>query len=97
MEILQERIEREFNIDLVTTAPSVIYNIKLTSGEMISIDNPTNYPSPAAIEYAEEPIVNAFIFTPSEYVGAVMELCQERRGVFIDMSYIDANRTKNPL
>ena len=94
MEILQERIEREFNIDLVTTAPSVIYNIKLTSGEMISIDNPTNYPSPAAIEYAEEPIVNAFIFTPSEYVGAVMELCQERRGVFIDMSYIDANRTK---
>ncbi len=94
MEILQERIEREFNIDLVTTAPSVIYNIKLTSGEMISIDNPTNYPSPATIEYAEEPIVNAFIFTPSEYVGAVMELCQQRRGVFVDMSYIDENRTK---
>ena len=61
---------------------------------MISIDNPTNYPSPATIEYAEEPIVNAFIFTPSEYVGAVMELCQQRRGVFVDMSYIDENRTK---
>ena len=97
MEILQERLEREFNIDLVTTAPSVIYNIKLTSGEMISIDNPTNYPSPATIEYAEEPIVNAFIFTPSEYVGAVMELCQQRRGVFVDMSVSRRKPRQNPL
>lgn len=93
MEIIQERLEREYNLDLITTAPSVIYKIALTDGQIIYIDNPTNYPSPSIIDYTEEPIVDAHIFTPSEYVGAVMELCQERRGTFLDMSYIEGDRT----
>ncbi len=93
MEIIQERLEREYNLDLITTAPSVIYKIALTDGQVIYIDNPTNYPSPSIIDYTEEPVVDAHIFTPSEYVGAVMELCQERRGTFLDMSYIEGDRT----
>ena len=92
MEIIQERLEREYNLDLITTAPSVVYKIKKTNGEEISIDNPTNYPDPATIAAAEEPITNAHIYSPTEYVGNIMELCQERRGVFKDMKYIDTDR-----
>lgn len=80
MEIIQERLEREYNLDLVTTAPSVVYKITKTDGETIFIDNPTNYPDPSEIEVAEEPMVKANIYTPSEYVGSIMDLCQERRG-----------------
>ena len=94
MEIVQERLEREFDLDLVTTAPSVIYKIKLTSGEEEMIDNPSNLPPVTEIEQLEEPVVNAMIMTPSEYVGALMELCQERRGVFIDMNYIEEARVR---
>ena len=92
MEILQERLEREYNLDLVTTAPSVVYHITKTDGEMIAVDNPTNYPDPTLIAKAEEPIANAHIYSPSDYVGNIMELCQERRGVFKDMKYLDADR-----
>jgi GTP-binding protein LepA len=89
MEIIQERLEREFNLDLITTAPSVIYKLHKTNGEIVSIDNPLNYPDPSHITAAEEPFVKADIITPQEYVGSLMELCQERRGVFRDMQYID--------
>ncbi|MDR0324948.1 MAG: translation elongation factor 4 [Oscillospiraceae bacterium] len=89
MEVIQERLEREFNLDLITTAPSVIYKIHKTNGEIVTIDNPLNYPDPSHIEAAEEPFVKADIITPQEYVGSLMELCQERRGVFKDMQYID--------
>lgn len=92
MEIIQERLEREYNLDLITTAPSVVYHITKTDGEMISIDNPTNYPDPSQIASAEEPMTNAHIYSPTEYVGNIMELCQERRGVFKDMKYIDTDR-----
>ena len=92
MEILQERLEREYNLDLVTTAPSVVYHITKTDGEMIAVDNPTNYPDPTLIAKAEEPMAEAHIYSPSEYVGSMMELCQERRGVFRDMKYLDADR-----
>ena len=92
MEIIQERLEREYNLDIVTTAPSVVYHITKTDGEMIAIDNPTNYPDPSLIAQAEEPITNAHIYTPKEYVGNIMDLCQERRGVFKDMNYIDTDR-----
>ncbi len=92
MEILQERLEREYNLDLITTAPSVVYHITKTDGEMVAVDNPTNYPDPTLIAKAEEPIANAHIYSPSEYVGNIMELCQERRGVFKDMKYLDADR-----
>ena len=92
MEIIQERLEREYNLDLITTAPSVIYKVTLTSGEVQYIDNPTNYPDPALIASAEEPVVNAHIFAPSDYVGNIMELCQDRRGTFKDMKYIDDTR-----
>ena len=92
MEIIQERLEREHNLDLVTTAPSVIYRVTMNSGEVKYIDNPTNYPDPSSIKLAEEPIINAHIFSPSEFVGNIMELCQERRGVFKDMKYIDSTR-----
>ncbi len=92
MDIIQERLEREYNLDLITTAPSVIYKVTLTTGEVKYIDNPTNYPDPSLIQSAEEPIINAHIFTPSEFVGNVMELCQERRGTFKDMKYIDDTR-----
>ena len=89
MEIIQERLEREYNLDLITTAPSVVYKIHLTNGETVEIDNPTNYPDPALIASAEEPMVKASIFTPSQYIGNIMELCQERRGVYFDTKYLD--------
>ena len=92
MEIIEERIEREFNLDLVTTAPSVIYRITTKDGVTSYIDNPAVYPSPDEISVAEEPIVSASIIVPSEFVGGIMELCKDRRGVFIDMKYIDKTR-----
>ena len=92
MEIIQERLEREYNLDLITTAPSVIYKVTLTNGEVQYIDNPTNYPDPALIAIAEEPMVKADILSPSEFVGNIMELCQDRRGVFKDMQYLDDTR-----
>ena len=92
MEIIQERIEREFNLDIITTAPSVIYNVIKTNGDIIELTNPTNLPEATEIEYMEEPIVKASIISPSDYVGAVMELCQERRGTFIDMQYLEETR-----
>jgi len=92
MEIIQERLEREYNLDLITTAPSVIYRITLTDGTVVEIDNPTNYPDPASIALAEEPIADAHIFAPNDFVGNIMELCQQRRGVFKDMKYLDPTR-----
>ena len=92
MEIIQERIEREFNLDIITTAPSVIYKVIKTNGDIIELTNPTNLPEATEIEYIEEPIVKASIIAPSDYVGAVMELCQERRGTFIDMQYLEETR-----
>ena len=92
MEIIQERIEREYNLDIVTTAPSVIYKITKTNGETLNIDNPTNLPSVSEIEYMEEPIVDASIMLPTEFVGNIMELCQDRRGTFKNMEYIDDTR-----
>ncbi len=92
MEIIQERLEREYNLDLITTAPSVNYKITRTSGETEMISNPTNYPDPALIMSAQEPITDAHIYAPSEYVGNIMELCQDRRGTFIGMDYIDSER-----
>jgi GTP-binding protein LepA len=94
MEIIQERLEREYNLDLVTTAPSVIYKVYKTNGEMIWVDNPTNLPDGAEIEYMEEPMVKATIMVPKDYVGNVMELCQERRGVYKDMTYMDETRAE---
>ena len=94
MEIIQERLEREYNLDLITTAPSVVYKIHLTNGETVEIDNPTNYPDPALIASAEEPMVKASIFTPSQYIGNIMELCQERRGVYFDTKYLDTDRVE---
>ena len=94
MEIIQERLEREFNLDLVTTAPSVIYKIHLTDGSVVTIDNPTNYPDPSLIASAEEPHVKASIFTPAQYIGSIMELCQERRGVYKDTKYLDTDRVE---
>ncbi len=94
MEIIQERLEREYNLDLITTAPSVIYKVTMTSGEVVYIDNPTNYPDPALIQTAEEPMVKANILSPSDYVGNIMELCQDRRGVFKDMKYLDDTRVE---
>ena len=92
MEIIQERLEREYNLDLITTAPSVNYRITLTDGTVTMISNPTNYPDPAVIASAEEPVTDAHIYSPSEYVGNIMELCQDRRGSFIGMDYIDSDR-----
>ena len=89
MEIIQERLEREFNIDLITTAPSVIYKAKLTDGSEVTVDNPANLPEPQKIEYIEEPYVRASIMVPNDYVGAVMEIAQAKRGDFIDMQYLD--------
>ena len=94
MEIIQERLEREYNLDLITTAPSVIYKVNLTNGETVYIDNPTNYPEPAVIASAEEPMVKASVLSPSEYVGSIMELCQGRRGIFKDMKYLDETRVE---
>ena len=92
MEIIQERLEREYNLDLVTTAPSVVYRITKTDGSVVFIDNPTNYPDPSLIAQAEEPMVNAHIYSPTDYVGNIMDLCQDRRGTFRDMTYIDSDR-----
>ena len=92
MEIIQERLEREYNLDLITTAPSVIYKVNLTNGESIWLDNPTNMPPAANIDSMEEPFVKASIISPSEFVGNIMELCQERRGIYKDMKYIDGDR-----
>ncbi|KXK64197.1 GTP-binding protein LepA [Christensenella minuta] len=92
MEIIQERLEREFDLDLVTTAPSVSYRVRMMSGEELEIDNPTNLPDPSMIEYMEEPIAKVSVMTPDTYVGAVMELCQEKRGIFKNMEYIEATR-----
>ena len=94
MEIIQERLEREYNLDLITTAPSVIYKVTMTNGDVQYIDNPTNYPDPALIQTAEEPMVKASILAPSDFVGNIMELCQDRRGVFKDMKYLDDTRVE---
>ena len=94
MEIIEERLEREFNLDLITTAPSVIYKVDLRGGETIMIDNPSKFPTADEIQAAYEPIMKATIITPTDYVGGIMDLCQERRGVFIDMKYIDTERVE---
>ncbi len=94
MEIITERLEREFNLELITTAPGVAYNVYKTNGEVVSVSNPSLLPKPTDIVKIEEPIVRAQILTPSEYVGAIMELCQEKRGVYLDMQYLDASRVK---
>ncbi|MCI9627515.1 MAG: elongation factor 4 [Clostridia bacterium] len=93
MEIIQERLEREYHLDLVTTAPSVVYKLKLTNGEELWLDNPTNMPPPQNIDYMEEPVVAAEIITPTEFVGNIMELCQDRRGVYKNMKYLDESRS----
>lgn len=92
MEIIQERLEREYNLDLITTAPSVIYRLTLATGETVEIDNPTNYPDPATIVSSEEPMCAVHIYSPSEFVGQIMELCQQRRGEYKDMQYIGTER-----
>ncbi|HHW01532.1 MAG TPA: elongation factor 4 [Thermoanaerobacterales bacterium] len=92
MDVIQERLEREYNLNLITTAPSVIYKVTRTSGEQISVDNPTNFPNPTEIDYIEEPYVEASIMLPTEYVGTIMELCQDKRGTFKDMQYINEKR-----
>ncbi|WP_077857177.1 translation elongation factor 4 [Clostridium sp. BL-8] len=92
MEIIQERVEREFNLDIITTAPSVIYKVIKTDGTILEITNPTNLPPATEVDYMEEPVVKASIITPKDYVGAVMELCQDRRGTYIDMQYIEETR-----
>ena len=94
MEIIEERLEREFNLDLITTAPSVVYEVTLTDGSEIIVDNPSNYPTNDMIKEAREPIVKANIITPTEYVGGLMDLCQDRRGTFIDMKYLDQTRVE---
>jgi GTP-binding protein LepA len=92
MEIIQERIEREFKIDLITTAPSVIYQVYMTDGTLINVDNPSNMPEQVKIDRVEEPYVKATMMSPNDYVGAIMELCQQKRGNFVDMQYLDENR-----
>ena len=94
MEIIEERLEREFNLDLITTAPSVVYEVTLTDGQEIIVDNPSNYPTTDMIKEAREPIVKANIITPTEFVGGLMDLCQDRRGTFIDMKYLDQTRVE---
>ena len=94
MEIIQERLEREFDLDLVTTSPSVVYRVIMTDGTEVTIDNPSNLPPVTEIDSMEEPMVRANIMTPSEYVGTIMELCQDKRGVFIDMKYIEETRVE---
>ena len=94
MEIIQERIEREFNLDIITTAPSVSYLVHKTDGEQFFVDNPSHLPDPADIDYMEEPMVKVEIFSPPEYIGSIMDLCQDKRGVFKDMTYLDEKRVK---
>ena len=92
LEIIQERLEREYDLDLVTTIPSVVYKIHLTDKSVVEIDNPCNYPDPAVIDYAEEPMVEAHIYAPPEYVGQIMDLCQDRRGIYKEMTYLASDR-----
>ena len=92
LEIIQERLEREYDLDLVTTIPSVVYKIHLTDKSVVEIDNPCNYPDPATIDYAEEPVVEAHIYAPPEYVGQIMDLCQDRRGIYKEMTYLASDR-----
>lgn len=92
MEIIQERLEREFDLNIIATTPSVIYKVYKTNGEVMILQNPTNMPPVQEIEYMEEPIVAASIMSPTDYVGAIMELCQNRRGTFVNMEYLEANR-----
>ena len=94
MEIIMERLEREYNLDLITTAPNVVYHVTKTNGEQVEVYTPLNYPDPAEIELAEEPYVRASILSPQEYVGNIMELCQQRRGEFRDMTYLDTTRVE---
>ena len=94
MEIIQERIEREFNLDIITTAPSVSYHVHKTNGEEFFVDNPSHLPDPSDIEYMEEPIVKAEVYTPPDYMGSVMDLCKEKRGIFKNMTYLDERRVK---
>ncbi len=94
MEIIQERLEREFDLDLITTAPGVSYNVVKTNGETLLVSNPSNLPPAGDIDHMEEPVVRAFLYTPPEYVGPIMELCQDKRGVFIDMTYLETTRVK---
>ena len=92
LEIIQERLEREYHLDLVTTAPGVVYRVHKTDGTMISLTNPSNLPEPSEIDYMEEPVVEAEIMVTSEYIGAIMDLCQERRGTYISMEYMEESR-----
>lgn len=92
LEIIQERLDREYNLDLIATVPSVVYKIYLTDGTMVEIDNPTNYPDPAYIDYCEEPFADAHIYVPSDFVGTVMDMCQDKRGIFKNMNYITPDR-----
>ena len=92
LEIIQERLDREYNLDLIATVPSVVYKIYLTDGTTVEVDNPTNYPDPAYIDYSEEPFADAHIYVPSEFVGTVMDMCQEKRGIFVTMDYITPER-----
>lgn len=92
MEIIQERLDREFDLNVITTAPSVIYKVTTTDGKVLDIQNPSNLPPPSEIEYMEEPIVTASIMTPTDYVGAIMELCQNKRGTFLNMEYLEETR-----
>ncbi len=92
LEIIEERLEREYDLDLVTTAPSVVYRVHQTNGEMMELTNPSNLPDPASIDYMEEPIVSAEIMVTADYIGPIMDLCQERRGVYVDMEYIETTR-----
>ena len=92
LEIIQERLDREYNLDLIETVPSVVYKIHLTDGTMVEIDNPTNYPDPAYIDYCEEPFADAHIYVPSDFVGTVMDMCQDKRGIFKNMNYITPDR-----
>ena len=94
MEIIQERLEREYNLDLITTAPNVIYRVTKNDGTVLLVDNPLDYPSPDEIQLAEEPYVKASLIAPQDYVGNIMELCQQRRGEFKDMVYLDASRVE---
>ena len=92
LEIVQERLEREYDLDLVTTIPSVVYKIYMTDGRVLEIDNPSNYPDPAQIDYSEEPMTDAHIYVPTDFVGPIMDLCQDRRGIFKDMVYMSGDR-----
>ncbi|MCD7828605.1 MAG: translation elongation factor 4 [Clostridiales bacterium] len=94
LEIIQERLEREYDLDLVSTVPGVVYKIHMRNGDVVEIDNPTKYPDPAEIDYCEEPITDAHIFSPPEYVGAIMDLCQDRRGIYKSMTYISSDRVE---